>query len=201
MFSEHTLASWMALFPLLLTLGIWLIPVVANYADHDSAERQVAQSQRWVWGHLISAVAFGWGVVAAGCVALVLAERGFATWAIAGLPLVALGAGTMAAGLGADGIGPRATVAAGQSAALFFNGSQRWVVGTFVVGSVLFGLGQVALMIGVQHAEILTSAEAVIAIVAAALFSVCGAVPSGYALYGVALASWVVYLPLIHTFW
>ncbi len=201
MISDHMLAGWLALFPLLLTLGIWMIPVVANYADHDSAEVQVAQSRRWVWGHLISAVAFGWGMLAAGAVAMLLAERGFATWGLVSLPLMALGAGVLAAGLGADGIGPLAMLEAGQPAALFFYGSQRWVVGSFVAGSILFGLGQVMLMVGVQHAEILTSAEAVIAIIAAALFSLCGAIPSGYALYGVALASWVVYLPLIHVLW
>ncbi len=54
-----------ALFPLVLALGIVLIPVVRNYADHELAEAATAKSKRWFWGHLLSAIGFGLGVAVA----------------------------------------------------------------------------------------------------------------------------------------
>ena len=46
-------------FPVLLSIGIFLIPVVSDYADHELAAQAVGKTGLWVAGHLISAMAFG----------------------------------------------------------------------------------------------------------------------------------------------
>lgn len=195
------LAVVTAFFPIVLASGIVLIPVVVNYADHVQAERAAAQSSRWFWGHLISAIGFGLGVVAACALGLFLVTAGEPRWALAGVPLAAVGAGVMAAALGADGIGPLAVQKAGHPARLFFDGSRVWVTGTTIAGAILFSLGQIALVVGVQHTELLSTAVGVLVTLAAIVFSVSTAVPSGYGLYLVAAAALVTYLPIAYAFW
>lgn len=201
MLDPQLLAVFLVAFPLVLAIGIVLIPVVVNYADHEKAERAAAQTRRWFWGHLISAIGFGLGVVAACCLGLFLVDAGEAAWALAGVPLAAVGAGTMAAGLGADGIGPLAVQKAGHPARLFFDGSRVWVTGTTIAGAILFSLGQIALVVGVQHTDLLSTAVGITVIVAAIAFSVSTAVPSGYALYLVAVSALVAYLPMAFALW
>ena len=46
-------------FPIILTIGILLIPIVPNYSDHTLAANAVENTFRWYAGHIISAVAFG----------------------------------------------------------------------------------------------------------------------------------------------
>jgi hypothetical protein len=49
-------------FPILLTLGIVMIPVVADYSDHSLAVRAVGHTWRWFLGHVVAALAFGYSV-------------------------------------------------------------------------------------------------------------------------------------------
>lgn len=53
----------MLLFPAVLAVGIILIPVVTNYADHVLASEAVEHTARWFLGHLLSAVAFGLSLI------------------------------------------------------------------------------------------------------------------------------------------
>lgn len=117
-----------------------MIPVVADYGDHSLAQKAAERTKRWFWGHLISGVAFSYSVVVACCLAFVLHEQAVA-WAVISVPFIAVGAGLLAVGMGADGIGPLAIRKSGYPAQLFFDGSRMWVTGTFIAGSVIFGLG------------------------------------------------------------
>ncbi len=76
----RVLALAIAAFPALLLVGVVMIPVVRDYADHDAANRATTRSRRWFWGHLLSGVAFAYGTVAACAVGLVLYQEGMLGW-------------------------------------------------------------------------------------------------------------------------
>ncbi len=123
------------------------------------------------------------------------------SWANFGLVLLIVGGAVQMYGLGADGIGPLAVRRAGGSAKLFFDGSQVWVMGTFIVGSILFSVGQIIMVILIGNREIFPPAMTITMLVAAILFSVSTAVPSGYGLYVTAVTALIIYLPLAGLFW
>jgi hypothetical protein len=190
-----------ALFPLVLASGIVLIPVVRNYADHELAETAGAISKRWFWGHLLSAVGFGLGIVVSAAINLYLLWSISRFWAGFSLVLMIVGGAAQMFGLGADGIGPLAVRRAGGSAKLFFDGSRMWVTGTFIAGSILFSLGQIIMVILVGNREFFLPGMAITMLVAAILFSVSTAVPFGYGLYVTAVTALIIYLPLAGLFW
>ena len=109
-------------FPVVLTIGIVLIPVVTDYTDHRLPEQAVEQTVRWFAGHIIAAIGFGLSILAVGSINrhLQLTSRSLPGVT---LPSVAVGAGLYAAGLGANGIGPLAVRSAGYSPVIFFDGS------------------------------------------------------------------------------
>ena len=98
-------------FPIILTIGILLIPVVSDYANHALAEQAVGQVLRWLFGHLISALSFGIGILAAYSIASYLENYQTKIKGIITLWLITLGGTLYATGLGADGVGPLAIVA------------------------------------------------------------------------------------------
>lgn len=188
-------------FPVVLTIGILVIPVVSDYSNHILAERAVGQTIRWFWGHLISAVAFGCGGVAAYSIQRYLSKRGQANSGKVSLSLVAIGSALYAFGLGADGIGPLASVAGGGSAFTFFEGSGIWVSGVFIAASIIFGLGLITQVIGLIQAGMIKGFFRVIAFVAAIIFMGAAAIPSGWGLYGVAAAALVLYFTIGIKYW
>jgi hypothetical protein len=182
-------------FPVLLAVGIVLIPVVADYSDHQVAEQAVGQTARWFSGHLIATVAFAVSVLAVVSIDkhMGLLRRSLP---VVTLPCVALGAGLYAAGLGADGIGPVAVQSAHYSPTVFFDGSGMWVSGIFVGGTILFGIGLLSLVISAIRSGLLKGWSRYVAFVGAVVFVIAPAIPSGWALYGVALAVFGVFVPL-----
>lgn len=190
-----------ALFPLVLALGIVLIPVVRNYADHELAEAATAKSKRWFWGHFLSAIGFGLGVVVSAVINLYMLWSVNRFWASFGLVLMIVGGAAQMFGLGADGIGPLAVRRAGGLAKLFFDGSRVWVTGTFVAGSILFSLGQIIMVILIGNGEFFLPAMTITMLVAAILFSLSTVVPSGYGLYITAVTAFIIYWPLAGLFW
>ena len=182
-------------FPVLLTIGIITIPVVTDYSNHAPAEQAVRLTARWFSGHIIAAMAFGLGVLAACSIGhfLRLHEQGLAK---AALPLVAVGTALYAAGLGADGVGPIAFLTSGGTPRTFFDGSGLWVTSVFVAATVTYGVGLFFQVIGLIRSEVLTGAQRPIAFTSALVFMVAPAIPSGWALYGVAAAAFGVYIPV-----
>ena len=181
-------------FPVVLTIGIVLIPVVADYSQHQLAEEAVAQTMRWYVGHILSAVGFALAILAVSAIDAHLrqAER---TLPLLTLPLITIGAGLYAAGLGADGIGPVAVQTTGESPIIFFDGSTMWVTGLFVTGTILFGIGLLLLVIGSIRQGLLTGHSRYIAFISTLVFMVAPAILVGWALYGVALASFGIFVP------
>ena len=49
-------------FPIILSLGILIIPVNPDYNDHVLAAHAVELTERWYLGHLIASIAFGFSV-------------------------------------------------------------------------------------------------------------------------------------------
>lgn len=181
-------------FPVVLTLGILLIPVVADYSDHSLAEQAVGQTARWFSGHLLSALGFALSILAVNTIDQIL-RRKSRSLPGAALPLIAVGAGLYAAGLGADGIGPVALQSAGVSPVIFFDGSGMWVTGTFIAGTVVFGLGLLNTVIGSIRLGLLSGWSGRISFFSALLFIIAPAILSGWALYGVAAAAFGVFVP------
>lgn len=188
-------------FPLILCIGIILIPVVTNYANHDLAQKAAQQTKRWFWGHLISGLAFGVGLLAIFSISLYLFEQQIFLWPSLSLPCATLGAALLAFGMGADGIGPLAVSKTGHPAQIFFDGSRHWVMGSFIAGSILFGLGQILMVIGVNHNALLNTPMSIIILLAAIVFSVSAAIPSGWGLYVVGLSACIIYLPIGLALW
>ena len=195
--SRHRLYSTLvAAFPITLAVGILLIPVVTDYADHSLASQGAAQSVRWFIGHIHSAVAFGIAVLACGCIGDVLYRRGQHRRVAIALPFVAVGAALHAAGLGADGIGPLAVVEAGQTATTFFDGSSHLVQGLFIGASMTFGLGLIALAFGFAQTGLLRGIWKFIVPTSSILFVAFETIPSGWGLYLVALAACLIFFPI-----
>lgn len=109
---------------------------------------------------------------------------------------IAIGGTLFSFGLGADGIGPLAVAAGGGRALVYFEGGGIWVSGTFIVASIVFGLGLISQVLGILHTDILKSVMKVIICVGATVFVAACAIPSGWGLYAVAAAALLVYLPI-----
>ncbi len=175
-------------FPLLLTIGTLMIPFVKHFGDHESAENAVTQHpNRWLIGHLIVAAAFGLSIVN---ITRIAEANPLA------ILLAAIGGGIQAAGLGADGVAPVVLLRHGLPPRRFFAGSSRTVPATFIVGSLLFGLAQILMIVGVNQAGQLPFGWGIAALLAAIGFSALPAIPSSWSLYGTAALSWLIYLPL-----
>lgn len=188
-------ALLVASFPVALLAGILLIPVVADYSDHSLAAEAVGSTGRWFAGHVLSAVAFGLSVLSVSVIAAVAAERSYRLPTFI-LPMIAAGAGLYAAGLGADGMGPVALMSSGASPTLFFDGSGWWVTGVFVAATLLFGVGLIVLAVHVIRAQLVAGASRYVVFAAALLFTAAPVIPSGWALYGEAIAACGVFVPL-----
>jgi len=187
-------------FPVVLTIGIVLIPVVTDYTDHRLAELAVAQIGRWSFGHIISAIAFCISILAVSTIDGYLRTKSGSLPKLA-QPFIAIGAGLYAAGLGADGIGPIAVQAAGYSPVIFFDGSGMWVTGIFIAGTIVFGFGLIMTVNGSIQQGLLTGWNRYICFVSAILFMAAPAILSGWALYGVAVAGFGVFVPLASAIW
>ena len=183
-------------FPFTLTVGIALIPVVADYSDHQQAQRAAEQTGRWLVGHLVAAVGFGLGIQAAAVIAGRIVERTREPkWSLVVLPFAA-GAALHAAGLGLDGLGPVAMGAAGGQASTFFDATADILPPVFVVGAVLLALGQIPLVIGARKAGLVSPRVGYVILAAAVTFAAVEAIPSGYGLYGLAVLAWGIYGPI-----
>lgn len=194
--SGVTTAAPLIVFPVMLALGIVLIPVVPDYSEHGVAADSVRDhAVRWVWGHLIAAAAFGLGALAPWVVARTMRAARRAPAQGAAL-VMALGAGLHAAGLGADGIGPVALLWNGADPQGFFDGGMAMVPPVFLAGSVLFGVGQIVLLVQCRRDGLVPRRTGSWLIGAAVTFSIAEAVPTGWGLYGVALVTLCIYLVL-----
>jgi hypothetical protein len=179
-------------FPVTLAIGIFLIPIVPNYDQHDLAAQAVEQTGRWFGGHLLTAVAFGLSLFSVGIVNQSLQKK----ISVHTFLFLAIGTGLYAAGLGADGIGPIAVRASGMSPTRFFDGSGWWVTGTFVAATFFFGIGLISLVVILNQNEILPRTSGYIAFISAIIFVAAPAVPSGYVLFGEAAAVLGVFVPI-----
>ena len=112
------------------------------------------------------------------------------------LSSLVFGASLYAAGLGADGVGPVALLTAGQDPTGFFDGSGLWVTSLFVAGTILYGLGLISMVVTLNNAGQLLGAARLIAFLGALLFACAPAILSGWALYGVAAAAFMVFIPV-----
>jgi hypothetical protein len=166
-------------FPIILAIGILTIPVVSDYSNHILAEQAASQTARWFWGHLISAVAFGFSSLAAYSIKRYLPERGRASSGTVSLLLIVIGSALYAFGFGADGIGPLANMAGGGSSFGFFEGSGIWVSGVFIAASIIFGLGLIIQVIGMVNLGMLKGIFQIIAFSAAIIFIGSTAIPFG----------------------
>ena len=194
-------ALFIAIFPLALTIGIITIPVVSDYSNHKLAVEAASHTLRWFWGHTISGAAFGFSILAASFIKRYLTMKGQARSGMVSLLLIALGGALYAFGLGADGIGPLATSAGGGMALSFFEGSGIWVSGIFIVASASFGIGLITQVVGLHHVGLLKGVLYVIVLTAAIIFLGVGAIPSGWGLYGVAVAALIIYISISNAIW
>ena len=189
-------AAIIMMFPTALAFGITLIPVVTDYSDHALATEAARDSTRWYLGHILTATAFGLGILACCCIGDVLYRMGQRKRVMIALPLTSVGGTLHAAGLGADGIGPIALIEANQPPVLFFNGSSDLITAVFVSGSMIFGLGLIALMFGVSRTDLLKGFWRFIVPAATIIFVALEAFPSGWGLYGVAAVCFLIFAPV-----
>ena len=178
-------------FPIILAVGIVMIPVNPDYNDHTLAVQAVELTERWFVGHLISAIAFSFSIWASREILGVLQKAPWFT-----LIFIAFGAGLYAAGLGADGIGPVAVKASGESAIIFFDGSGWWVSGVFMVATLFFGIGLFIIISNSIQYHLVKGIWRYIIFVSALVFVSAPAIPSGWGLYGVAFAAFGVFIPI-----
>ena len=102
--NQKIAALYIIAFPVLLTVGILLIPVVLDYSNHDLASEAVQKTTRWFLGHMISAIAFCISLLSVSSIEDYLQRKSYRLPGFIKI-LMTLGAGLYAAGLGADGIG------------------------------------------------------------------------------------------------
>ena len=181
-------------FPIVLTIGIVLIPVVVDYSDHRLATLAVGQTARWFSGHIISAIGFALAILAVSTIDRHLRYASQSLPVLA-LPFITVGAGLNAAGLGADGIGPLAVQSTGSSPTIFFDGSGMWITGVFAAGTVIFGLGSLNVVIGSIQLGFLRGWSKYISAVSVLIFLTAPMIPSGWVLYGIAAAAFGIFVP------
>jgi hypothetical protein len=187
---------WLAAFPTNLLVGVFTIPVVADYADHELAAAAVDSTLRWYVGHLISALAFAVAAIAAMALwsRLAQVERGRGgAWAAA---LVVIGACCHVFGLGADGVGPIATGVGGGAPQMYFDGLGVQLVAVFVTGAAAFALGWIGLIRMLVAARIVRGWRRWWLPVGVVLMAAAEAIPSGWGLYLVATLAATVWLPI-----
>jgi len=134
-------------------------------------------------------------------ISLFLLEQQIHLWPTLSLPCAAIGAALLAFGMGADGIGPLAVSKEEYPAQIFFDGSRQWIMGSFIAGSILFSLGQLLMIIGINQQDLLSTPMSVIILLAAIVFTVSAAIPSGWGLYVLGLSACNIYLPIGLAFW
>jgi len=178
-------------FPIILAIGILLIPVNPDYSNHALAVQALEQIERWFAGHLISALAFSFAIWAA---REILVELPNAPWFT--MIFITTGAGLYAAGMGVDGIGPIAVMSAGESAVIFFDGSGWWVSGVFMAGTICFAVGLFIMISNLIQHQIVEGIWRYIIFMSALVFVSAPAIPSGWALYGVAAGALGVFIPV-----
>jgi hypothetical protein len=188
-------AFYIIAFPVVLTIGILLIPVVSDYSNHDLASKAVQMTIRWFLGHIITAIAFCISLLSVSSIEKYLNRNSYH------LPdfikiLMTIGAGLYAAGLGADGIGPIAVNITSSNPSLFFDGSGWWVSGTFMAATAFFGFGLISLVGHTNNAKMVRGVWRYITFISALLFVIVPAIPSGWGLFCEAIASFGVFLPL-----
>lgn len=187
-------------FPVVLSIGIFLIPVVPDYSDHEIAIRAVDMIGRCYAGHQISAVAFALSVLSVSVISTFLRDNSYELPSFI-LPIMAVGAGLYAAGLGADGIAPLAVKSSGATPMLFFNGSGWLVTGTFIAATVLFGVGLISIVFHANQSRMVGGIWRYVLFISALIFVAAPAIPSGLGLYREALAAYGVFVPLGLTVW
>ena len=178
-------------FPIILAIGILLIPVNPDYNDHALAVQAVGQMARWFAGHLVSAIAFGFSIWAA---REIFGRLSRAPWYT--LIFIATGAGLYAAGMGVDGIAPVAIMASGESAIIFFDSSGWWVSGVFMAGTLCFAIGLFIIISNLIQDQIIVGAWRYVIFVSGLVFVSAPAIPSGWGLYGVAAAAAGIFFPV-----
>ena len=199
--NDQRLQAWFVLaFPIVLSIGIGLIPVVSDYSDHAIATEAMNLTGRWFAGHLLAAVAFGLSILSVSAIRGYLKDRSYELPLFI-LPVMAIGAGLYAAGLGADGIGPLAVQASGSAATLFFYGSGWFVSGTFMAAILFFGVGLFSLVYHANQSRMVEGIWRYVIFFSALVFVAVPAIPSGWGLYGEALAAYGVFLPLGLAVW
>jgi hypothetical protein len=181
-------------FPILMTVGIILIPIVPDYSNHVLAAEAAEQTGRWLSGHLISAAAFGLSVWASSEIMAELRHRGSKPEPVP-LLLISLGAALYAAGLGADGIAPIALILSGSSPMTFFD-EGIWVTGVFILATLLFGVGLIGLIRSAIQGGIVTGIWRYVSFTSVLILMIVPAIPSGCGLYGEAMAASGVFLPM-----
>lgn len=187
------IAAIILIFPILLSAGIFTIPYVSDYSSNIITELAVLQSGRWLWGHIISALAFGWAIIVAHYITQYLYYNEQNSLGTLSLFLTVTGGILMAAGLGADGIGPVATVNGGAQASVFFEGSGMIITIIFMVGIILFGLGLIFQIIGLGRTGVIPDIFVFVLIACAILFMGFAALPSSMGLYCIAYLSVLIY--------
>ncbi|MDD3678424.1 MAG: hypothetical protein PHD14_04275 [Dehalococcoidales bacterium] len=187
------IAAIILIFPILLSAGIFTIPYVSDYSSNIITELAVLQSGRWLWGHIISALAFGWAIIVAHYITQYLYYSEQNSLGTLSLFLTVTGGILMAAGLGADGIGPVATVNGGAQASVFFEGSGMIITIIFMVGIILFGLGLIFQIIGLGRTGVIPDIFVFVLIACAILFMGFAALPSSMGLYCIAYLSVLIY--------
>jgi len=189
------------LFPIILSIGIFTIPFVSDYANNLVTEEAASQTGRWFWGHIISGFAFSISIIVAYHIVQYLNSREQKQTGIISLSLITLGGTLLAIGLGADGIGPIATISGGSQASVFFEGSGMMVTGIFIVGITLFGFGLINQIIGLKHTGLLSKWLSAALVVCVILFIGASAIPSSLGLYFIAYLSILIYGSLSFLFW
>jgi hypothetical protein len=77
-------------FPVLLSVGIFLIPVMPDYSDHALAAGGVEQTGRWFVRYILAAMAFGLSVLSSSVIVGALKRKSYVTPSFL-LPIIALG--------------------------------------------------------------------------------------------------------------
>lgn len=189
------------IFPIILSTGIFTIPFVSDYTNNLVAEEAANQTGRWFWGHIISSVAFGISIIVAHHITQYLNSRGQKQSGITSLSLIAIGGTLLAIGLGADGVGPIATISGGSQASVFFEGSGMMVTGIFMAGIILFGFGLINQIIGLKHTGLISKWLSFTLVSCAILLMGASAIPSSLGLYFIAYISILIYGSLSFLFW
>ncbi len=194
-------AGVVAIAPVLLLIG-FLIPYIGDITDNVEIATEIGgDTGRASWGFLIAAGSIALTILATFSLRYYLRAAGEDGWSFLMVPLVVVGAVTIAVAVTAQFFAVALISEAGGDAVAYLDAADDWFVPLFIAGGVIFGLGWLALAMSIYRSAVLSRELTTVVMIALIVVVAANFIPTGWGGYVLAIAAIVASWPLAYTMW